>query len=103
MEPVISCTPETTTTVIPPEECPKGKKGRKCRKEARTIADKSALPAPVDFLAPKLVGHYKQVELVNMAAYLDAEGGSYFYKKMAQKVHPNLEIKEYPEEGYVQE
>ena len=63
------------------------KKSRKCREKEAT--------GPVEPFAEQIIGHYKQVELVNMEAYLDAEGGNWMYKRMAQSVMPNLEIKQY--------
>jgi len=90
VEPV-ACIPQEVV-----EECPRGRKGKKCREKQRSTSSTDKI---VEKLAPKLVGKYKQTEMINMEAYLEAEGGSYFFRKMALKVYPNLEIKEYPDKG----
>lgn len=71
------------------------KKSKKCREKEETSH-------PVEPFAKQIIGHYKQVELVNMEAYLDAEGGNWMYKRMAQSVMPNLEIKQYSDVKYGQ-
>ena len=61
------------------------KKNKKCQEKE----------TPSEPFAKQLIGNYKQVELVNMEAYLKAEGGNWMYQRMAVSVMPNLEIKQY--------
>ena len=61
------------------------KKNKKCREKE----------IPTEPFAKQIIGNYKQVELVNMEAYLKAEGGNWMYQRMAVSVMPNLEIKQY--------
>jgi hypothetical protein len=95
--------PAKAVPCIPQEVCPRGRKGKKCRElqKSQSASSTTTEPAMIEQkLAPKLIGKYKQTEMVNMEAYLEAEGGSYFFRKMALKVYPNLEIKEYEDQGH---
>lgn len=68
------------------------KKNKKCREKE----------IPTEPFAKQIIGNYKQVELVNMEAYLKAEGGNWMYQRMAVSVMPNLEIKQYSDVKYGQ-
>ena len=74
--------------------CKPGSKKRHCQKENEKVPDEKPT---VCKLGPKLVGKYKQIKHENMQAYLDAEGGSWMFKRMALSAKPNLEIIQYSE------
>ena len=91
-EPVPSITSEVARTVTDPclTKTGRRKKSKKCREKIPVVQ--------VEPLASRIVGHYRQVELVNMEEYLAAEGGNFMYQRMALTVMPNLEIKKYSEQ-----
>ena len=91
-EAVPSISSEVARTITDPCLTKNGrrKKSKKCREKVPEVR--------IEPLAEKIVGHYRQVELVNMEEYLAAEGGNFMYQRMALTVMPNLEIKKYSEQ-----
>ena len=83
---------EETSTIQPSRRrpCKPGSKKRHCQKENEKVPEEKDCK-----LGPKLIGKYKQTSHENMEAYLDAEGGSWMFKRMALSAKPNLEIIQY--------
>lgn len=93
---------EITTDHSPRKRpCKPGSKKRHCQKEEENEEFEPEEPK-VCKLGPKLVGKYHQTSHDNMEAYLDAEGGSWMFKKMALSAKPNLEIVMYNENEFGQ-
>lgn len=81
--------------------CRPGSKKRHCQKENED--EKVLEEKPIDCkLGPKLIGKYHQVSHDNMEKYLDVEGGSWMFKRMALSAKPNLEIIQYSDNEYGQ-
>jgi len=81
--------------------CRPGSKKKHCQKDV----EEEEIPEEeekVCKLGPKLVGKYHQVSHDNMEAYLDAEGGSWMFKRMALSAKPNLEIVQYNDNEFGQ-
>ena len=94
---------EETSTVQPNRRrpCRPGSKKRHCQKENEDEKEPEEKPTACK-LGPKLIGKYHQVSHDNMEAYLDAEGGSWMFKRMALSAKPNLEIIQYSDNEYGQ-